>query len=228
MSIQIRRLLAEALGTFILVFFGATAAVGAASGAYGSAVGYALALALGLWLVGGVSGGHLNPAITLALAVRGRFAWRDVPGYIVAQLVGGILSALLLWGVLGAKGAGLGATSLNRGTSVWEGLLAEGLAAALLAAVYYWGYVGGGLSGGLAGLGTGLAYGTGILALSSFTGASANLARSLAPEVGLSLSGGAANWGELWVYLVGPVIGALVGVYLVDYVLRANASSNAD
>ncbi|GIG60120.1 porin [Longispora fulva] len=227
MSTSLQRLLSEALGTFTLVFFGATAAASAASGAYGQAVAYTLALTLAVWLVGGVSGAHLNPAITLVMAARNRFAWRDVPGYVVAQLVGGIAGSLLIWAAVGTKGAGLGATSLSAGTNVWEGLLAEALAGFLLGAAYYAFHVQGRLSGGLGALGVGLAYGTGILALGGFTGASANLARSVAPQVTLALSGGKSDWSDMWVYLVGPVVGILVGVLVVDTVLKATAEAKA-
>ncbi len=93
----VQRLSAEALGTLILVYFGVAATLAATGGSLGVAAAYAVALALAVWILGAVSGAHVNPAVTIALAVRGRFAWRDVPGYLIAQVAGGVLAGLLAW-----------------------------------------------------------------------------------------------------------------------------------
>src|SRR5262245_10158797 len=106
----VQRLSAEALGTLLLVFFGTAAALAATAGAFGTALAFAIALTLVVWMFGGMSGAHVNPTVTIALAVRGRFPWRDVPGYVLAQVVGGVLAGLLAWAVYGKAGitAGLG------------------------------------------------------------------------------------------------------------------------
>src|SRR5215470_15098541 len=82
----VQRLSAEALGTLLLVFFGAAATLAATAGALGTALAYTVALTLAVWVFGAASGAHVNPAVTIALAVRGRFAWLDVPGYLLAQV----------------------------------------------------------------------------------------------------------------------------------------------
>src|SRR5699024_8493188 len=85
------RLAAEALGTFILVFGGVGTAVLAGShvGFHGIALAFGLTVVVGAYAFGPVSGGHFNPAVTIGLAAAGRFAWKDVPAYVVAQVLGG-------------------------------------------------------------------------------------------------------------------------------------------
>ena len=218
----IQRLSAEALGTLLLVFFGTAATLAATAGTLGTALAFAVALAVAVWAVGGVSGAHVNPTVTIALAVRGRFAWRDVPGYLLAQLVGGVLAGLLAWAVYGKTAivAGLGgAVHLSAGHTVLIGLVVEALAAFLLVLAYC--AVSAEERGGrvAAGLGIGLAYGTAILALAPITGASANFARTFGTDVSLALGGGHAYWGDLWIYAVGPLVGGIVAVFVYDVLI---------
>src|SRR5258706_4643772 len=206
----VRRLSAEALGTLLLVYFGAAATLAATGGTLGTALAYATALALALWIFGAVSGAHVNPTVTIALAVRGRFAWRDVPGYVLAQILGGVLAGLLAWATFGDAGItrGLGgATGLEAGRSVWVGLVVEALAAFLLVLAYYALLVEERTSREVAGLGVGLAYGTVILAFAPITGGSANFARTFGTELSLALGGGTTAWGDLWIYAVAPLVG---------------------
>src|SRR6266498_3188757 len=127
----VQRLSVEALGTLLLVYFGVAATLAATAGSLGVAAAYAVALTLAVWIFGAASGAHLNPAVTIAVAVRGRFAWRDVPGYLIAQVAGGVLAGLLAWATYGAAGArgGLGTTVLNPGATTVTGLLVEALLA---------------------------------------------------------------------------------------------------
>ena len=218
----VQRLSAEALGTLILVFFGAAATLAATAGALGTALAYAVALAMAVWVFGGVSGAHVNPTVTIALAAGGRFAWRDVPGYVLAQAVGGLLGGLLAWAVYGkpAITAGLGgAVHLSPGHSVLVGLVAEALAAFLLVLAYCALFAEERVGRTAAGLGIGLAYGTAILALAPVTGASANFARTFGTDLSLALGGGQPSWGDLWIYAVGPLVGGIVAVYLYDVLI---------
>ncbi len=122
------RLFAEAVGTFVLVLGGVGTAVFAAGfpgeagnpvnvGFLGVALAFGLTVVVGAYAFGPISGGHFNPAVTLGLAAAGRFSWKDVAGYIVAQIVGGAVAALLIFtiangapggyeGTLGANGYG--------------------------------------------------------------------------------------------------------------------------
>jgi glycerol uptake facilitator protein len=97
-----RRCLAEWLGTFVLVFFGCGAVhvavlTGALSGLWQVAIVWGVAIMLAAYTIGGLSGAHINPAITLAFAVWGRFPWRDAPAYVASQLAGAFLAAAVLF-----------------------------------------------------------------------------------------------------------------------------------
>jgi glycerol uptake facilitator protein len=99
------RAVAEVLGAYVLIFFGCGAVhVAVLAGALGLAqvaLVWGVAIMLAVYVVGGVSGSHINPAITVALAMWGRFPWRDVPAYVLGQLVGAILAAATLFGLFG-------------------------------------------------------------------------------------------------------------------------------
>jgi glycerol uptake facilitator protein len=96
------RCFAEALGTFLLVFFGCGAVhvavlTGALTGLGQVALVWAIAITSAIYVVGGVSGAHINPAVTLALAFWGRFRWRDAPAYMAGQLAGAFVAAAVLF-----------------------------------------------------------------------------------------------------------------------------------
>src|ERR687884_1954530 len=100
------RCAAEVLGTFLLVFFGCGAVhvailTGALAGLWQVGVVWGVAIMLAAYVVGGVSGAHINPAITVALAVWGRFRWGDVPCYLAGQLGGAVVAAATLFGLYG-------------------------------------------------------------------------------------------------------------------------------
>ena len=135
----VQRLSSEALGTLLVVYSGVAATLAATGGSLGAAAAYAVALALAVWIFGATSGTHLNPAVTLAVAVRARFAWRDVPGYLIAQVVGGVLAGLLAWATYGAAGArgGLGTTVINPSATTVTALAVEALVAFVWVLAYY-------------------------------------------------------------------------------------------
>ncbi|MDI1311780.1 MIP family channel protein [Prosthecobacter sp.] len=205
-----KKLLAESLGTFTLVFAGTGAIV--INAASHGAIGHAgIALTFGLvvlamiYTFGDVSGAHLNPAVTLAFAVARRFAWRDVPGYLGAQIAGALAASLLLR-VLYPEDATLGAT-LPAGSEMQSFVLEVVLTAILMLTILS-------VSTGAKekGITAGLTIG-GVVALEAMfagpaSGASMNPARSLAPAL---VSG---HLEHLWVYLVATVLGALIAVPL--------------
>jgi glycerol uptake facilitator protein len=226
---MINRLTAELVGTLLLVFFVVTslvAAVAAGIGTVGAALAQAFALALIVWLFGAISGAHVNPAVTIAMAARGRLPWLDAVLYLVAQLVGGFLGALVAWATYGSTGidAGLGASHVAGEASPGAALVAEIVGGFLLVLTVYALAVHERVPAGFAGLAIGLALGASILAVGAISGSSLNFARTLGPELVLAIGGGAAEWGNIWVYAVGPVVGGLLAVFGYDYLIRSHTS----
>jgi aquaporin Z len=203
-----RRLFSELLGTFALVLVAAGGGLLHAKGQISLA---AAVVAPGLMVMaiilfmGAVSGAHLNPAVSLAFALRGDFPWKRVPGYIVIQLAGAALACLFLRWVFGNV-EHLGATLPGPGYHNWQALLMEIVLTALLVSVILGTASAAQNVGAIAALGVG-----GYIALAGLwaapvSGVSMNPARSFGPAL---VSG---YWTSYWVYLVGPVAGALLAV----------------
>ena len=155
--------------------------------------------------MGGVSGAHLNPVVSIAFAARGDFPWRRVPGYIVVQLLGATLACLFLWAVVG-EFAMLGATEPGAGVSAWQAMLMElALTTGLVSTIL-------GTASGAQNVGTIGAIAVGgyiVLAglwSSPISGASMNPARSFGPDLVMR------DFHAYWVYVVGPLAGALLAV----------------
>src|SRR5512140_1956630 len=212
-----RRLFSELLGTFALVL---AAAGGGLLHAKGQISLAAAVVAPGLMVMavilfmGAVSGAHLNPAVSLAFALRGDFPWQRVPGYIVTQLIGATLAALFLRWVFGNV-EHLGATLPGPGYQDWQALLMEIVLTALLVSVILGTASAAQNVGPIAALGVG-----GYIALAGLwsapvSGTSMNSARSFGPAL---VSG---DWSSYWVYVVGPITGALIAVGFA-YVLRGS------
>ena len=210
-----RRLFSELLGTFALVL---AAAGGGLLHAKGQISLAAAVVAPGLMVtaiilfMGAVSGAHLNPAVSLAFALRGDFPWKRVPGYILIQLIGATLACLFLRWVFGNI-EHLGATLPGPGYKNWQALLMEIVLTALLVSVILGTASAAQNVGAIAALGVG-----GYIALAGLwaapvSGVSMNPARSFGPALA------SGYWTSYWVYLVGPVAGMLIAVGFA-YVLR--------
>jgi aquaporin Z len=213
-----RRLFSEVLGTFFLVLVAVgggmvNARFGGQAVPYGArVVAPALMVMAIILFMGAVSGAHLNPAVSIAFALRGDFPWKRVPMYLVAQFLGAVLATLLLWALLGKQGSA-GLTLPGHGVSaatamVWEIVLTTGLVSVIQ-----------GTSSGAQQLGALSAIGVGsYIALAGLwgapvSGASMNPARSLGPALVLN------DWSSWWAYLVGPIVGGAIAVG-ISYVLR--------
>jgi aquaporin NIP len=201
-----RRLAAEALGTFALVFFGAGAIMVAAKygsfGQLGIALAFGLVIAAMVYALGHISGAHLNPAVSLGFALSRHFPWRLVGGYWVAQCAGAIAAAFLLRASLGDV-ADIGATmpSDSDGQSfLWEVVLTFVLMLVIMAVATDTRAV-----GEAAALAIGGAVALGALVGGPVSGASMNPARSLGPALA------AGELGDLWIYLLAPLLGAALG-----------------
>jgi len=203
-----RRLFSELLGTFFLVLVAAGGGILHAQGQISLAAAVVapglMVLAIILFM-GAVSGAHLNPAVTLAFALRRDFPWRRATGYIIIQLVGATLACLFLDAVFGNI-QHLGATLPGPGYENWQALLMEvvltlGLVSVILGTASAAQNV-----GAIAALGVG-----GYIALAGLwsapvSGTSMNPARSFGPAL---VSG---DFTSYWVYVVGPLAGALIAV----------------
>jgi aquaporin Z len=217
LSHEWRRLFAESLGTFLLVLVAAGGpVVSAYSHGQVSQVAYVAAPGLMVMAIilfmGLISGAHLNPVVSVAFALRQEFPWRRVPGYVAAQIVGSVLACLLLWALVGRVGM-LGATEPGPGIGDLQAMVMEAaLTLGLLSTIL-------GTASGAQNVGplSALAVG-GYIALaglwsSPISGASMNPVRSLGPDLVMG------DFSHYWVYVLGPLLGALLAV-LCAYVLR--------
>jgi len=207
-SLEWRRLFSELLGTFLLVLVAAGGGILHAKGQISLA---AAVVAPGLMVMsiilfmGAVSGAHLNPVVSLAFALRRDFPWKRVPGYVVVQLLGAALACLFLDAVFGNIHH-LGATLPGQGYADWQALLMEVVLTAGLVSVIL------GTASAAQNVGTVAAFGVaGYIALAGLwsaplSGTSMNPARSFGPAL---LSG---DFSSYWVYVVGPIAGALIAV----------------
>jgi aquaporin Z len=213
-----RRLFGEVFGTFFLVVVAAGADVVNAASLVGAVGRVAAVVAPGVMVIavilfmGAVSGAHLNPAVSIGFAARGDFPWRRVPGYIGAQLLGATVACVFLWLMFGKVGM-MGATEPGPGISdpqavMMELVLTLGLVSTILGTASKAQSV-----GPLAALAVGGYIALAGLWASPITGASMNPARSFGPDLVL------LNFAHYWVYVVGPVAGALLAV-VAAYALR--------
>ncbi|WP_420868143.1 aquaporin Z [Corynebacterium xerosis] len=233
---MIARLLCEMLGTLWLVFGGAGSAVFAASqiqegninmglGYLGVALAFGLTVFTGAYSFGTFSGGHFNPAVTIGLAVGRRFRWRDVPGYIVAQVIGGLLAGGLIYIIASGKDGfeatgsmaanGYGAHSPNG-----YGLAAVLIAEIALTAFFLWiilGVTDKRATPGAAGAVIGLALTLIHLISIPISNTSVNPARSM----GVAFFHGDGAPGQLWVFWLAPIIGAIIAGVTYKFITDA-------
>jgi aquaporin Z len=198
--VVINKYLAEAVGTFILVFFGSMSVL--ATSATGGPVmaivpfGFGLGLLAAIFAVGHVSGGHFNPAVTLAMWLDKRTSTSDLIGYWIGQIVGGVIASAVVLAVASQEAV---ASTINRHESSGSGLLLEGVLTLVFVMVILASTRN---APTIAGLVIPLALVAVHLAGIPFSGASVNPARSFGP----ALIGG--DFSGFWVYVVGPLAGA--------------------
>ena len=238
-----RKLAAEFIGTALLVVF----AVGVATLSFGfkltgtstsagvvtTALAFGLVLLALVYTIGSVSGCHVNPAVTLGFVVAGRMEIKEAVGYWVAQFVGGIAGALILWGILSGSplysrsGVGLGTDGFGHQSMI--GLNASGAFGAevvltflfvlvVLAATSRLG------SPGVAGIAIGLALTTVHLLGIPLTGTSVNPARSLGP----ALVVGHAALSQLWVFIVAPLVGGVLAALAYRFFVQSEDTDPAE
>ena len=220
-----QKLVAEVVGTFIFVFVGAGSAVATqyvgvtdpGTALLIAAIGNGLGLAIGISVTLAVSGGALNPAVTIGLWVGKKIPSRDVIPYIIAEIIGATIAGLLLIGVSPSSvGSAVhwGAPTLSNAISVGQGLLFELVMTFLLVSAVY-GTIVDARAPKIAGFGVGLIVAADVLAGGPFTGAAMNPARAMGPMIaGLFFP---SYW---YIYWVGPIIGGILAGLVYHYVLE--------
>ena len=219
---DLRALLAEAVGTFALVFAGCGAIMVDAKthqlGHVGVAITFGLVIMFGIYAVGHISGAHFNPSVTLAFALSRHFPWSRAVGYWGAQLVGALLAAAILRGSLGNV-ADVGATlpSGSQGQAfLWELILTFFLMFVIMAVATDTRAV-----GEAAAIAIGGTVGLDAMFGGPITGASMNPARSIGPAL---VSG---NLHALWLYIVAPILGASLAALTYQFI-RGEATGEPD
>ncbi len=256
--------LSEFLGTFVLIMFGcgvvAMAVAGLPQSGRGDGTisngdwllitfGWGMAVIMGVYVAGGISGAHLNPAVTVALAARRGFAWSKVPGYIVAQVVGAFVGAAVVYlnykDAIDALGANTGTDPKGAGTvgifvtgpagyfgDYWGPMISEITGTALLIIIVF-AVVDLMNIPPKANLGA-LVIGFGVMAIGMSFGANTGYAINPARDFGPRLFTWVAGWGESafpgdtggpltaywWVPIVAPIIGGLIGAVIYDFFIN--------
>ena len=217
-----KKYVAECLGTFVLTFLGCAAAMflgcNTPAGVVGVAIAFGLTVVAMAYTIGGVSGCHINPAITLAVALSGRMSWKDACGYWIGQIIGGIIagaSLLLLTKVVAAPDltGALGSNGVANAGGVGGAFLVEVIATFIFVLVVLGttdGKIG---AGNFAGLAIGLILILVHLVCINLTGTSVNPARSIGPAIfacGESLR-------NVWVFICAPLVGGALSALCWKY-----------
>ena len=210
-----KKYFAEFIGTLVLTLMGCGTAVflgcGTSAGVVGTAIAFGLSVVAMAYTIGEISGCHINPAITFAVALSGRMSWKDACGYWIGQFLGGIVGAFLLWAIIAATGApgamgdpaGMGANGVANAGGVWGGCLVEIIATCVFVFVVLGATDSKYGAGKPAGLAIGLTLILVHLVCINLTGTSVNPARSFGP----ALFAGGAALKDVWVFIVAPLIG---------------------
>src|SRR6185503_11133228 len=228
-----QRLVAEFIGTAILVFIG-VGSVPATLILNGNApftmadlgmisLAFATAVVATVYALGHIGGNHINPAVTLGLAASGKFPWRQVPYYIAAQVLGAVLGAATILGVLGKKASdvGLGVASYS-GISWTQAFVAEFVGTFILVFTVF-GVIHRKAAAGFAGVAIGLVVFAAIIPVAPATGASINPARTVGPMFVQQIAGGSVKWEQLPVYLAAECLAGVLAAFAYVAISKTRA-----
>ncbi len=210
-----KKYLAEMIGTMVLVLMGCGAAVSLSCtpagvgvpGVVGTALAFGLAVVAMAYAIGGISGCHINPAITLGVWLSGRMNGKDAVMYMIFQVIGAIIGAAILFGI---TPGGLGENACQEGISLGTGFIAELVFTCVFVLVVLGTTDAKKGAGNFAGLAIGLSLVLVHLVCIRYTGTSVNPARSIGPAI---FAGGAAL-SQLWIFIVAPLCGGALAAGL--------------
>src|SRR5690242_2787870 len=231
---MVQKLTAEVIGTAFLVFIG-VGSVPATLIVNGTApftmadlgmisLAFATVVVAAVYALGHVSGCHINPAVTLGLAVTGKFPWSKTPAYIGAQVIGAVIGSVAILGVLGPKASavGLGVAAFGTGVGAGQAFVAEFVGTFILVFTVF-GVIHRKAVPGFAGLAIGLVVFAAIIPVAPATGASINPARTFGPMLVQQLAGGAVQWSQLPVYLLAELAAGVAAA--LAYTVLAKSGS---
>jgi glycerol uptake facilitator protein len=228
-----QRLVAEFFGTAFLVFIGvgavpATLIVNGDSPFTMADLGV-ISLAFGtvvvatVYALGHVGGNHINPAVTLGLAVTGKFRWAEVPAYIAAQVAGAIAGAGAILAVLGGKASDVGLGVASYGDISWTQAFAAEFIGTFILVFTVFGVIHRKAAAGFAGVAIGLVVFAVIIPVAPTTGASINPARTFGPMLVQQLAGGDVKWNQLPVYLIAELLAGALAALAYGFIARTPA-----
>jgi glycerol uptake facilitator protein len=228
------------VGTALLVVFGAGALVAALEMGNGEldyaglgivAISFALVVAVVIYMFGTTSGAHINPAVTFSLAVVRRFPWVEVVPYVVVQLAGALLGAVLINAIFGSHASDLnvsGGTIVGAEFTKAQAAAAEALGTFLLVATIMALAVDRRAPAGFAGLVIGLAVACEIMVIGPISGGSVNPARTFGPYLATNIFGGSTPWSGFWIYWVGPLVGGALAALAYDLIAQPERAGTAE
>jgi glycerol uptake facilitator protein len=228
-----QRLAAEFFGTAFLVFVGVGAVpatlivngdapftmadLGMISLAFGTVV------VATVYALGHIGGNHINPAVTLGLAVTGKFPWAQVPAYMAAQVAGAVVGAGSILAVLGSKASDVGLGVASYGDIPWTQAFAAEFIGTFILVFTVFGVIHRKAAAGFAGVAIGLVVFAVIIPVAPATGASINPARTIGPMFVQQIAGGDVTWGQLPVYLGAELLAGVLAALAFGFLSRTPA-----
>lgn len=242
----LKRSLAELIGTYVLVFLGTGSVVTTvllvqgwtpyAGNTFNIGIDIASWFAIGIsfgiavfamiYTFGHISGAHINPAVSIALWATKRLPTMDMVYYIIAQCIGATLASLSIVAIWGSRAVatGLGATAMFDGVTYGQAILCEAVATFFLMLAIMGTAVDKRAPAGFAGLVIGFVVAADIIVIGNITGSSLNPARTFGPYLAETIMGGVNLWSQFPIYLVGPILGALVAALLYGFIADLKSS----
>jgi glycerol uptake facilitator protein len=243
----LKRSLAELIGTYILVLIGTGSVVttvlliqGWTSPFAGNTfnigiditswftigIAFGIAVLAMIYTFGHISGTHINPAVSIALWATKRMPTMDMLYYITAQCIGATLASLSIVAIWGSRSiaTGLGATAMFDGVTYGQAILCEAVATFFLMLTIMGTAVDKRAPAGFAGIAIGFVVAADVTVIGNLTGSSLNPARTFGPYLVESIMGGANLWTQFPIYLIGPVLGALVAAFAYDFIANLKSS----